>query len=236
MTNTKRYIIGFISGLLISSVSVYAATLINSSDVSFDNSKNGMSSNNVQDAIDELYDMAVSSNPSLAFDGFYVKDGVINTDKLPNGFSNGLSFSASATGQGSFSKSTSSRNLNVINTGKSNAMHISTTYSAYGASYSDPKNAFYISGYVNAWVNVIDSETNEVLSTYKICDNWGQAATTTSLSPWSYPNYTSHEANFMIDLTQLHNKNIRLEFTIKMDSYNIYVANSILTINSILVE
>lgn len=54
--NKNLYIFfGIIIGIIISSATVYAATIINSNVVLFDNSKNNMEATNVQDAVDELY-------------------------------------------------------------------------------------------------------------------------------------------------------------------------------------
>lgn len=55
MRNKLNLVLSFILGLIIASSFVYAATIINSKEVLFDNSKNGMNSTNVQSAIDELY-------------------------------------------------------------------------------------------------------------------------------------------------------------------------------------
>lgn len=61
----KNNIFGFILGVLITStVAVSAATYYASKDVSYDNASSGMSSDNVQDAIDELYDLANPKNLS----------------------------------------------------------------------------------------------------------------------------------------------------------------------------
>ena len=55
--NNKRFLLGILVGLLISSGSVYAASII-SKDVSYDNSSSKLTSTNVQGAIDELYKTA----------------------------------------------------------------------------------------------------------------------------------------------------------------------------------
>ena len=61
----KNNIFGFVLGVLITStVAVSAATYYNSKDVTYDNKTSGMSSNNVQDAIDELYQIA-NSKPAI---------------------------------------------------------------------------------------------------------------------------------------------------------------------------
>ena len=55
----KNNIIGFILGVIIAVViSSYAATQLASSSVYYDNSTSGGSSNTVSGAIDELYDLA----------------------------------------------------------------------------------------------------------------------------------------------------------------------------------
>ena len=54
--NNKKFIIGFILGVIIfTSIGVCAATLINSREVIYDNTNSKLESSNVQDAIDELY-------------------------------------------------------------------------------------------------------------------------------------------------------------------------------------
>lgn len=65
-----KIIIAFVIGFFVSSACVYATILFNSSDVLFDNSACGLSSNTVQGAIDELNAIAnkkacvPSSNPT----------------------------------------------------------------------------------------------------------------------------------------------------------------------------
>ena len=57
MKKSIKYILSFIiSGILFTSAGAYAASVILSKDVSFDNSKNDLESTNVQDAIDEIYE------------------------------------------------------------------------------------------------------------------------------------------------------------------------------------
>ncbi len=52
----KKYLFGFILGIIFfTGIIVYAAVTFSSNEVSFDNSANGFVSNNVNDAIDELY-------------------------------------------------------------------------------------------------------------------------------------------------------------------------------------
>ena len=52
----KKYLIGFILGVVSAcTISVIAATYFPSNDVTYDNSESGLSSNDVQGAIDELY-------------------------------------------------------------------------------------------------------------------------------------------------------------------------------------
>mgnify|MGYP004469642067 CR=1 FL=1 len=57
LKKNKRFLLGFLLGILISSGSVYAASII-SKDVSYDNSNSKLTSTNVQGAIDELYKTA----------------------------------------------------------------------------------------------------------------------------------------------------------------------------------
>ena len=53
---TKRYLTGFIiGGFLFGTISVYAVTYFPSSSTTYDHNVSGMSSTNVQDALDELY-------------------------------------------------------------------------------------------------------------------------------------------------------------------------------------
>lgn len=55
---SKKYLIGFIiSGILFASISVYAVVTFPSNDVTYDNSSSGLSSTNVKEAIDELYNL-----------------------------------------------------------------------------------------------------------------------------------------------------------------------------------
>ena len=69
------YLPGFITGLIIcGGISVIAATYFPSNDVTYDNSESGLSSTNVQGAIDELYDVCFP--PKAGSD--------IITDLLPN--------------------------------------------------------------------------------------------------------------------------------------------------------
>ncbi|MCI8347438.1 MAG: hypothetical protein HFJ12_05805 [Bacilli bacterium] len=53
-----KIILGIIIGGIISGVGVYAATMISSSNISYDNSKSGLTSTNLNGAIDELYEKA----------------------------------------------------------------------------------------------------------------------------------------------------------------------------------
>lgn len=61
----NKIFIFIIGGILFSSISVIAATYFPGDDVSYDNSKSGLKSTNVQSAIDELYG-ACSTNTSSA--------------------------------------------------------------------------------------------------------------------------------------------------------------------------
>lgn len=61
----NKFIFGFILGALIfGTIGVSAATYYASKDVSYDNNASGMSSDNVQDAIDELYQIA-NTKPAI---------------------------------------------------------------------------------------------------------------------------------------------------------------------------
>ena len=74
MKKVKKFLIGnvktvvaFIIGIVISGTSVYAATILfNSNQVGYDNTTSGMTSTNVQDALDELYTKA---NRNITGDG-----------------------------------------------------------------------------------------------------------------------------------------------------------------------
>ena len=51
----KKYLIGFVLGIVSAcTISVIAATYFPSNDVTYDNSESGLTSTNVQGAIDEL--------------------------------------------------------------------------------------------------------------------------------------------------------------------------------------
>lgn len=53
--NNLKVLVGMIIGTMVTGTGVYAATVINASDVSYSNASSGMTSTNVQGAIDELY-------------------------------------------------------------------------------------------------------------------------------------------------------------------------------------
>ncbi len=63
-----KIILGIIIGGIISGVGVYAATTISSSNVFYDNSVSGLTSTNMKDAIDELYEK-VNSKPCQVLKG-----------------------------------------------------------------------------------------------------------------------------------------------------------------------
>lgn len=83
----KNYIFyfGLIFGIILSSISVYATNIINSKDVLYSNSKSGLTSSDVQSAIDELYTKVNDlKNPdvgekSIFKVGYYVKMEPTNT-------------------------------------------------------------------------------------------------------------------------------------------------------------
>ena len=78
----KKNLIGFIIGVITAfSISVIAATYFPSNDVTYDNKESGLSSTNVQGAIDEIY--GICTTPSTS--GEWVLD---NTDIVTSG--NGL--------------------------------------------------------------------------------------------------------------------------------------------------
>ncbi len=52
----KRYLFGFLlGGILFGNISIKAMTEFYSNDVTYDNTKSGLTSTNVKSAIDELY-------------------------------------------------------------------------------------------------------------------------------------------------------------------------------------
>ena len=60
----KKFILGFIFGGILLGVSgVCAATILSSKDVTYDNTSSKLNSTNMQDAIDELYNMASTHCP-----------------------------------------------------------------------------------------------------------------------------------------------------------------------------
>ena len=61
--NNKKYILGIITGILISRTTVYAATVISAANVSYSNTTSSLSSTNVQEAIDELYNKVDTTEP-----------------------------------------------------------------------------------------------------------------------------------------------------------------------------
>ena len=62
-----NFLVGIIVGIIIMAGGVYAATLINSKDVFYDNASSTLSSTNVQGAIDELYAKSKNILPRYAF-------------------------------------------------------------------------------------------------------------------------------------------------------------------------
>ena len=58
MKHKMKIMVVFLAAVLISITTVYAATIIKSSDVFYDNSKSKGESSNVQGAIDDLYKKA----------------------------------------------------------------------------------------------------------------------------------------------------------------------------------
>ena len=73
LKENKKVIFAFILGVLLTgTTSVLAVTYYASKDVTYDNSKSGMISENVQDAIDELYSFAFSSGPSIDVGGIEI--------------------------------------------------------------------------------------------------------------------------------------------------------------------
>ena len=62
-----NFLVGIIVGIIIMAGGVYAATLVNSKDVFYDNANSTLSSTNVQGAIDELYTKSKNLLPRYAF-------------------------------------------------------------------------------------------------------------------------------------------------------------------------
>ncbi len=66
--NSKtKFILGLILGIILTGGGVYAATIENSKDVFYDNATSNLSSTNVQDALDELYDKINNKLTTYAF-------------------------------------------------------------------------------------------------------------------------------------------------------------------------
>ena len=63
----KQNIIGFILGLIVTGTSVYATTVILGSNILYDNANSKLTSTNVQDAIDELYDKTFTKKKIKAY-------------------------------------------------------------------------------------------------------------------------------------------------------------------------
>ena len=62
-----KFILGIIVGLIIAGTSVYAATVLSSKDISYDNTSSGLNSTNVQAAIDEVYDKTFVKKKIIAY-------------------------------------------------------------------------------------------------------------------------------------------------------------------------
>ena len=64
------FVIGTILGMILTATGVYAATTFNSKSVFYDNTNSSLSSENVQDALDELYEKASSCLEKLSYYAF----------------------------------------------------------------------------------------------------------------------------------------------------------------------
>ncbi len=84
--NNKKYILGIITGILISGTTVYAATVISAANVSYSNTSSKLSSTDVQSAIDELK-LKVDSTVPIDPDTF-----ITNTSKNIYASSKGICF------------------------------------------------------------------------------------------------------------------------------------------------
>ena len=73
---SKKYLVGFIIGsILFGTLGVYAVTYFPGLNTTYDNSDSGMTSTNVQDALDELYNVCVpSASDQIIEDGNLTKD------------------------------------------------------------------------------------------------------------------------------------------------------------------
>ena len=65
-----KLLIGFILGLVVAGTSVYAATVISSKDISYDNTSSKLSSTNVKDALDELSTKTELKNRDNIVEGY----------------------------------------------------------------------------------------------------------------------------------------------------------------------
>ena len=76
---SKKYLVGFIIGsILFGTLGVYAVTYFPGLNTTYDNSDSGMTSTNVQDALDELYNVCVP--PKTAGDQI-IEDGNLTKDE-----------------------------------------------------------------------------------------------------------------------------------------------------------
>ena len=66
LNSNKKFILGIILGILLTSTTVYAVTALATS-ISYDNTSSGLNSTNVQGALDELYTMAKTKIPDTPF-------------------------------------------------------------------------------------------------------------------------------------------------------------------------
>jgi len=113
-----KIIVVFITGIIIGSViSVYATTILNSSDISYDMSDSELSSTNVQDAIDELYKLYESESSCSCTSG-----GTANASTILKGYTavvngnliTGTMANYSATSSGITLTTSDSRRVDVV--------------------------------------------------------------------------------------------------------------------------
>jgi hypothetical protein len=102
LNSNKKFILGIILGILLTSTTVYAVTALATS-ISYDNTSSGISATNVQDALDELYTRAntwINPNNNFGTPQYYAfgiyKGWCSSTDTKCNSFADFPTTSTSA--------------------------------------------------------------------------------------------------------------------------------------------